>query len=98
MIFVKVYRTGPEVLVAACDSEILGKTFRGGGLKIVVSEGFYKGDLGDEEMLVNRLEMATIANLVGKKTLEIAVRKGFVDPSCVLLIGGVPHAQMARMM
>lgn len=98
MISVKLYRKGPEVLVAACDSDILGKTFRGEGLKIHVSEGFYKGDVGDEEMLVNRLEMATIANLVGKKTLEIAVRRGFVDPSCVLLIGGVPHAQMARMM
>jgi len=98
MISVKVYRQGPEVLVAACDSDILGKTFKGKGLKIAVSEGFYKGDIGDEEMLVNRLEMATIANLVGKKTLEVAVRRGFVDPSCVLLIGGVPHAQMARMM
>jgi hypothetical protein len=98
MISVKVYRHGPEVLVAACDSDILGKTFKGKGLRISVSEGFYKGDLGDEEMLINRLEMATIANLVGKKTLEIATRRGFVDPSCVLLIGGVPHAQMARMM
>ncbi|MCU0851918.1 MAG: DUF424 domain-containing protein [Thermoplasmata archaeon] len=98
MISVKMYRQGPEVLVAACDSDILGKTFRGEGLKICVSEGFYKGDIGDEDMLVNRLEMATIANLVGKKTLEIAVRRGFVDPSCVLQIGGVPHAQMARMM
>jgi hypothetical protein len=48
--------------------------------------------------LVNRLEMATIANLVGERTIEIAVRRGFVDPGCVIDIGGVPHAQMARMM
>lgn len=98
MISVKVYRQGSEVLVAACDSDILGKTFKGDGLTIHVSKGFYGGDIGDEEMLVNRLEMATIANLVGEKTLEIAVRRGFVDSSCVLRIGGVPHAQMARMM
>jgi len=97
MIRVKVYRKGPEVLVAACDSDILGKTFRSGELKLHLSESFYDGEKADEEMLVNRLEMATIANLAGKRTLEIAIRRGFVDESCVIVIGGVPHAQMARM-
>lgn len=97
MISVKVYRQGGETLVAACDAEIIGKTFRSKDLKITVSEGFYKGDSGDEEMLVNRLEMATVANLVGRKTIEVAVKHGFVDPACVLMIGEVPHAQMARM-
>ncbi len=97
MISVKVYSQGREVLVAACDSDILGQTFRSKDLRIHVSEGFYKGDSGDEEMLVSRLQMCTIANLVGKKTLEIAIKHGFVDPKCVLDIGGVPHAQMARL-
>ena len=97
MICVKVYRRGGETLVAACDAEIVGKTFKSKELKITVSEGFYKGDSGDEDLLVNRLEMATVANLVGKKTVEAAIKHGFVDPSCVLMIGEVPHAQMARM-
>jgi len=97
MISVKVYRQGRETLVAACDTEIMGKTFRSKELKITVSEGFYRGDSGDEGMLVNRLEMATVANLVGKRTIEIAVKHGFVDPACVLMIGDIPHAQMARM-
>ena len=98
MISVKVYKQGMETLVAACDLDIMGQTFRGKGLKIQVSEGFYKGEPCDEDTLVNRLEMATIANLVGERTIEIAVRRGFVDPGCVIDIGGVPHAQMARMM
>jgi hypothetical protein len=98
MISVKMYRQGPETVVAACDLDIIGRTFMSKGLKIEVSEGFYKGESADEDLLVNRLEMATIANLVGKRTVEIAVRRGFVDPGCVIDIGGVPHAQMARMM
>lgn len=97
MIRVKVYRHGSEVLVAACDSDILGKTFRSEGLKLHLSEGFYDGERADEAILVNRLEMATVANLAGERTLEIAVRRGFVDPGCVMVIGGIPHAQMARM-
>ena len=67
-------------------------------MKITVSEGFYRGEDADEETLVNRLQLATVANLVGKRTLEIAIRHGFVDSDCVMDIGGVPHAQMARMM
>jgi hypothetical protein len=98
MISVKTYRRGSETLVAACDLDIIGRTFRSKGMKIEVSEGFYKGESADEDLLVNRLEMATIANLVGKRTIEIAVRRGFVDSGCVIEIGGVPHAQMARMM
>jgi hypothetical protein len=98
MISIKLYSKGSELLVAACDADILGQTFRSEGLKIHVSEGFYKGESGDEEMLVSRLEMATVANLVGKRTVEIAIERGFVDPGCVLVIGGVPHAQIARMM
>ncbi len=98
MICVKVYRQGPEVLVAACDEDIVGKTFKGKDIKITISSSFYKGDLGGEEMLVNRLRMATIANLVGRETMDIALKHGFVEPENVLQIGDVPHAQMARMM
>jgi len=97
MISVKVYSRGKETLVAACDVDIIGKTFMSKELKITISEGFYRGDSGGEDMLVNRLEMATVANLVGKETVGIAIRHGFVDPECVLLIANVPHAQMARM-
>ncbi len=97
MIRVKVYRRGSEVLVAACDSDILGKTFKSKGLQLHLSEGFYDGERADEAILVNRLEMATVANLAGKRTLEIAIRRGFVEEGCVMVIGGVPHAQMARM-
>ena len=98
MICVKVYRQGSEVLVAACDEDIVGKTFRGKDIKITVSSSFYKGDRGGEEMLVNRLQMATIANLVGKETMKIALKHGFVEPENIIQIGEVPHAQMARMM
>ncbi len=96
-ISVKVHTSGKEVLVAACDSELLGKTFASGKLRIEVSRGFYEGQMCDEEIFISRLQMATIANLVGRETVDAAVRHGFVDTACVLQIGDVPHAQMARM-
>lgn len=98
MIVVKVYTQGSERLVAACDPDILGKTFTSEGLRLEVSESFYGSDETDEEALVNWLRLATIANLAGERTVAIAVEHGFIDRECVLLIGGVPHAQMTRMM
>lgn len=97
MITVKVHQRGNELLVAACDTDILGRTFKGNGLRLHVSESFYGGERLDEDGLVSRLQFATIANLVGRRTVEVAVKRGFVDPECVLVIDGVPHAQMARM-
>src|SRR3989442_1611733 len=69
----KVYHRGRETLVAACDEELLGKTFRERGLKIEVS-GFYAGDPVTEEQLLAHLRLATIGNFVGKETIAIVAR------------------------
>lgn len=97
MIYVKVYRVQGEVLLAACDEELLGKTFREGEIKLEVKERFYKGELVGEEKLESLLEEATIANLTGERCVSKAVELGYVDPERVLRVQGVPHAQMARM-
>ncbi|HUS56965.1 MAG TPA: DUF424 family protein [Thermoplasmata archaeon] len=97
MICMKIHGQGQKLLLAACDEELLGKSYSSDGLKMTVSEGFYHADIGDEESLVSRLQVSAMANLVGKMTIDVAVRHGFVDPECILVIGGVPHAQMVRM-
>ncbi|WP_048149772.1 DUF424 domain-containing protein [Palaeococcus ferrophilus] len=98
MIYVKVYRVQGEVLVAACDEELLGKTFREGELKLEVKERFYGGEKVDEDALGPLLGEATIANLTGERCVKKAVELGYIDPERVLRIDGVPHAQLARMM
>jgi len=97
MIYVKVYRVQGEVLLAACDEELLGKTFREGELKLEVKERFYRGELVEEDKLEELLEEATIANLTGERCVSKAIELGYVNPERVLRIQGVPHAQMAKM-
>ncbi|HIP74796.1 MAG TPA: DUF424 domain-containing protein [Thermococcus paralvinellae] len=97
-IYVKVYRVQGEILLAACDEELIGKTFREGELKLEVKERFYKGELRDVEELEKLLEEATIANLVGERCVGKAIELGYVDKNRVLHIQGVPHAQMAKML
>ncbi|MDV3104332.1 MULTISPECIES: DUF424 domain-containing protein [Thermococcus] len=97
MIYVKIYRVQGEVLLAACDEELLGKTFREGKLKLEVRERFYKGELMDEDALESLLGEATIANLTGERCVSKAIELGYVDPERVLRIEGIPHAQMAKL-
>lgn len=91
--FVRIHTHGDERIVAACDEDIIGMTFRGDGTRITVHEAFYRGESMDEEAFVERLRMATIINLVGDGVIDIAIREGLVSPDSVLEIGGVRHAQ-----
>ncbi len=88
----KVYTRGPEVLVAACDERLLGRTLRQGELRLHVS-GFYEGQRMTEEEFVAQLRLATSGTFVGRETVAAAQRAGFVGDA-VLVIEGEPHAQM----
>lgn len=97
MFTVKMHRSGGDLILAAADKELLGRKLREGPLRLEVLPSFYQGEDADEEILLNRLSMCTIANLVGEKVVNIAIRAGYIDDGCLLTIEGVPHAQMARM-
>ncbi len=93
MIKMKVYRRGDEVLVAACDADLLGKSFKEGELRIEVSS-FYDGLQVHKNELVRHMKLATIANLVGEKVVGIAIEEGYIDKENIIRIDGIPHAQM----
>ena len=96
MIYVKIHRANGETILAACDEEILGQTFTGGCAKLRVSEGFYGGELVSEDTFIERMRSFTIMNLVGERTVSIAMNEGYVDAGCVMDIGGTRHAQVVK--
>ena len=97
MISIKIYKQGNDILIGACDKELIGKKFKEGKLQILVSKEFYGGREISIQSLIQYLKEATIANLVGKNTVECAIKIGLIDPDCVLKIQGIPHAQMVKM-
>ena len=94
MIAIKVHRKGNEVLVAACDENLLGKKLAEGEVHLYVNPEFYDAQRVDRETFLTNLRIATIANLVGKEVVAIGIEEGFVDEEGVLYIEGVPHAQI----
>ena len=97
MIRITVYKTGHDVLIGACDEQLLGKTFSEGEYYLHVSKKFYGANRISTQALQHYLKEATIANLVGEKAVQCAIQLGLVDASNVLTIQGIPHAQMVRM-
>ena len=98
MISIKIFKQGDDLVIGACDENLLGKKFMEGKLQIDVARNFYKGELIDKKTLEKYLVDATIANLVGKETVKCAINMGLVNPDCILKIKGIPHAQMVRML
>ncbi|ELY48798.1 DUF424 domain-containing protein [Natronorubrum bangense] len=88
-------RQTPEgLLVAVCDEAVLGETFEGEGISLAVTEEFYGGETVDEDVVVDSLARATVANIVGTEAVELAVENGFVDEANVLEVGPTLHAQL----
>jgi hypothetical protein len=97
MIRCKIHVHDNERILAACDQEILGMTFRGDGVKIKVSEIFYGGEVVSEEVFIERTRSVSIMNLVGNRVVEKAVKEGLVSEQSVMVIGEVKHAQVVIM-
>jgi len=94
--YLKIYKNGEHVLVAACDEEVLGKTLKHHNAVVEISRGFYEGEDVSEEELQKALQEATTANLFGEKTIKCAIKCGLIDPDSVIIIDCVPHAQIFR--
>ncbi len=86
-----------EVMIAACDEDVHGKSFGEGKLVLDVKKKFYGSNLMAWEKLFPLLTEATIANLVGRELVTNAISVGLIEADNVRKVEGVPHAQMVRM-
>lgn len=95
--YINLRKIGNNVLLAICDTELLGKTLREGKIIFHVKEEFYKGAEVNIEEAVDMIANSTIVNMVGKCVVKKAIEKGYVHPEAVLEIEGVPHAQIVKL-
>jgi len=90
--------TEEGLLVSAADADVVGETFENGEVSLTVEEDFYAGEDAeedpDDERVLQSLTRCTTANLVGERTVSLAVEHGFVDEENVLDLEGTVHAQL----
>jgi hypothetical protein len=93
--FLKVHCSpGTGDIVAVCDRELLNTTIRHGELSIQVTEWFYGNCPASEDMVRAALKKAGNINLMGKRSVSIAIDMGLVTQSGCIMIGEIPHAQV----
>ena len=96
MISIEIFEQGDNLVIGACDENLLGKKFVDGKFKIDVSKNFYEGQRIDKDKLAKYLHNANIANLVGEEAVNCAIKIGLINPNCILRIKGIPHAQLVK--
>ena len=80
-----------RVILAVCDSELVGKKFEEGELQLDLTSGFYKGKEMSEERILELFKVVNIVNLVGKEAVGLGKKAGIIEK--VITIEGIPHAE-----
>ncbi len=83
-------------MLAACDKELSGKTLKNDEIEFFVSEKFYGNAEISEEVLAELLNEFGSINLVGKKSVGVALNEKIIREKSIIKISGIPHAQIFR--
>jgi hypothetical protein len=96
--YMKIHRNpaGDEV-VAVCDRELLNTSVSSGDLEVHISEPFFGGSLSTPEEVSKVLTKAENVNIMGERSVALAVGLGLVDRDGCIRIGPVLHAQIVRL-
>lgn len=92
MILIKIHKTPNGETIAMCDKDLIGKTFEENELSLTVSENFYNGrEISDKKELLKIIKNAPNMNIVGKESVDFAIKNHLIDKNSVILIKKVPY-------
>lgn len=96
--FLKVHRSRDiGDVIAVCDRELLNTTICQGKLSITIAEAFYGNTPATEDEVREALNHAGNINLIGERSVTLAIGMGLITKSGCMMIGTVPHAQIYQL-
>ena len=96
MILLKLHKNENSEVVSLCDSNLIGKTFEEGKLRIEVSERFYKGEELSKEKILLILKNCSNANIVGKESIKLALDSSIIEKESIIKIKKIPISYLVR--
>lgn len=96
-VVLRVHRVRGEVVVAACDAELVETEVRLGRRAIKISSSFYGVTVVSTEEFLREVRRGTIVNLLGARTVSWAEAAGLLSPGGTGTLGGIPHAEIVQM-
>lgn len=82
-----------RTILAICDNNLIGKKFEEKNLQLDLTSNFYKGEKKSEKEIINYLKDCYTVNIVGEKSINLAIKLGIINKSKVIKIKNIPHAQ-----
>ncbi len=87
-----------NVLVNICDLELIGRTVTEGKLKMHISKEFYLGEAVDDAEALNLIRRCAIVNLVGQRSVALAVDNSVGSRQAIREIEDVPFLMVYKFM
>jgi uncharacterized protein len=96
--FLKIHHS-PDVgdVVAVCDRELLNSTISSDTMSVIISEAFYGSTPATVADVREALKNAGNANLMGERTISLAIDMGLCTRAGCIMIGNVPHVQIYQL-
>ncbi|HVN74462.1 MAG TPA: DUF424 family protein [Methanoregula sp.] len=95
--FLRIHRAGPEEIVAVCDRELINTTVSNGKLTVTITEAFYGTCPASEDDVKSALAKASSINLMGERSVNVAIGMGLITREGCIMIGKIPHAQIYQL-
>ena len=89
---VKMHKAEGRKITSICDEDVIGKKFEDGFLQLDVSEFFYKGENLSEEETLKAARNTDSLNIVGKNSIEFALKNKLICEENIVRIKKIPHA------
>ncbi len=85
-----------RLILAVCDKDLLGRRFENKDKLLDLNSSFYKGELMDEGEVLILMKEAYILNLVGKLSVELALKNKLISKDRIFTIKNIPYAQSVK--
>jgi len=100
MIYIKFHNTDDGVILAMCDSALIGRVLEEGNVYIDIKNysEFYTGDLVEPVQARALIVKDTIkaANVIGDEAVDVAIDSRIIRPENVSKVNGVRYAHAYR--
>jgi uncharacterized protein len=94
---VKIHITEDKKLIlSVCDSDLIGKKFEEKNKQLDLTSNFYKGKEKSEQETYDLMIQAYILNLVGEKSINLALKHELISGDHIDHIKKIPYAQCLK--
>lgn len=94
----KIHEREGRKVIAVCDRELIGTVLDDGTgyMDLDRYRDFYVGDIVDEERVRKEFSLFSSLNIVGKRSVGIALSAGLADEEDIMYINKTPYIQVYK--